>query len=263
MTDTHTHLYMADAFPDGGDAAVQRALDAGISHMVLPNVNLDSVAPLLALHYRHPECTSVAAGLHPSDVDGDWQAQIREIFARFEEAGSVAVGEVGVDLYHDSTFRTQQMDAFGHQLDLAYTLRLPVIIHCRQALDETLHVLSLMGERKVPLLFHSFTGTPHEARRIIEETGEMGYGKVLFGINGVVTFKNAPALREALGVTGISRIVLETDSPYLSPVPHRGKTNESARIVEICNAVASTLGMNPREASRITDCNAKEFFKLT
>ncbi|MDE6010027.1 MAG: TatD family hydrolase [Muribaculaceae bacterium] len=257
MIDTHTHLYFADDFPDGGDEAVRRAIEAGVSHMVFPNVSLDSMEPLLALHRRHPDVTSVAAGIHPEDVDKDWRAKTDDIFARFEGENPVAVGEVGIDLYHDKTFRFEQMDAFGYQLDKAITLGLPVIIHSREALDDTLHVLGLMGARIPGLIFHSFTAGPDEISRILQ------IPDALVGINGVVTFKNAPELRKAVALAGIDRLVLETDAPYLSPVPKRGRTNESCNIPYIRDKVAEVCGVTPEEAERVTDLNARRIFRLS
>ena len=257
MIDTHTHLYFTDDFPSGGSEAVRRAVEAGVSHMVLPNVGLDSMEPLLELHHLHPDVTSSAVGLHPEDIDDDWQPKVEDIFARFADEHPVAVGEIGIDLYHDPTFRFRQMDAFGEQLDRAYSLGLPVIIHCREALDDTLDVIRMMGERRPEnLVFHSFTGSTAQARRILALPGAW------LGINGVVTFKNAPALREAIADAGIERLVLETDSPYLAPVPKRGRTNESAYIPYIRDKVAEVCGISPQEVERVTDCNARAIFKL-
>ena len=255
MIDTHTHLYFADESPDGGAAAVDRALAAGVSHMILPNVSLDSMEPLLALHHARPEATSVAVGLHPEDIDADWRPKVEDVFARFADESPVAVGEVGIDLYHDTTFRIQQMDAFGEQLERAAGLDLPVIIHCREGLDETLHILGLMGERVPRMVFHSFTAGPAELERITS-----AFPEAFIGINGVVTFKNAPDLREAVARCEPSRILLETDSPYLAPVPKRGRTNESSLLCHIRDCVAATCGLPPAELERITDTNAKRLF---
>lgn len=257
MIDTHTHLYLTEDFPDGGSEAVRRALDAGLSHMVLPNVGPSSMEDLLRLHSRHPGVTSVAVGLHPEEIDNDWRPKLEDVFARFEDEGPVAVGEVGIDLYHDPTFRFRQMDAFGEQLDRAYSMGLPVIIHCREALDDTLDVIRMMGERRPEyLVFHSFTGSPEDARRILSMPGSY------LGINGVVTFKNAPELREAVAEAGAARLLLETDSPYLAPVPRRGRTNESAYIPFIRDRIGEVCGLPPLEVEALTDANARQLFKL-
>lgn len=261
MIDTHTHLYFSEDYPDGDDGgcagAVSRALQAGVDHMVFPGVSLASVEEMLALHHRFPEATSVAAGLHPTEVGDDWRAEMRAIFDRMEDEAPVAVGEVGIDLYHDSSRRTAQMDAFGMQVQEAQQRALPLIIHCRKGLDETLEILRSFGDGLPPLVFHSFTSGPEEARRILEEH------EAYFGFNGVATFKNAREVREAVREVGIGRIVLETDSPYLAPVPYRGRRNESAFIREVCAVVAAECGISPAEAERITDENARRIFRIS
>lgn len=255
MTDTHTHLYFAESYPEGCAEAVDRGVAAGVGMMVLPNVSVASCEPLISLHHARPESTSIAVGLHPEDIDADWRMKVEDVFARFADEGPCAVGEVGVDLYHDDRFRHQQMDAFGEQLDRARVAGLPVIIHSRSALDETLQITGMMGSECPPLLFHSFTMGPSEARRILE-----AHPDAVFGINGVVTFKNAPDLREAVKEIGISRIVLETDAPYLAPVPLRGRTNESSYLPYINSAIADLFSITPSESGHITDSTARKFF---
>lgn len=272
MTDTHTHLYFPEDYGgtdgfSGNDvsrlptaescAAVERALEAGVGKMIFPNVNNASVEPLLALHHAYPEQTFTAPGLHPSDAGADWREEVREIFDRFSDEHPVAIGEIGIDLYHDATWRTRQMDAFGHQLQIAVERQLPVIIHCREGLDETLEILRSFGDGRPATVFHSFTYGPAEARRILEEVPE-----AKFGINGVATFRNAPAVREAIRTIGIDRIVLETDSPYLAPVPYRGRRNESSYLPSVCATVAQECGISSEEAERITDQNAARLFNI-
>ncbi|MDE6271853.1 MAG: TatD family hydrolase [Muribaculaceae bacterium] len=258
MIDTHTHLYFREDYPDGGVGAVERALAEGVSHMVLPNVSLESAEQLLRLHRLAPAgSTSSAVGLHPEYVDRDWRAMTQAVFDRFSEESPVAIGEVGIDLYHDQTWRMEQMDAFGDHLDRARAMGLPVIIHSRNALDDTLHVIGLMGAERPKLLFHSFTADSEDARRIMSELPD-----ALFGINGVVTFKNAPELREAVAELPLDRIVLETDAPYLAPVPRRGRTNESAYLRYINDKIAEIKGVAPEEVENATNSNATGFFAL-
>lgn len=258
MIDTHTHLYFREDYPDGGREAVERALAEGVELMVLPNVSLDSAEELLALHHNAPEgSTATAVGLHPENIDADWKAATQAVFDRFEGERPAAVGEVGIDLYHDATWKMQQMDAFGDQLDRARALELPVIIHSRNALEETLEVVRMMGNECPRLLFHSFTSGPEDARRIMEEKSD-----ALFGINGVVTFKNAPDLREAVSIIPAERIVLETDAPYLAPVPKRGRTNESAYLKYILEKISEVKNISPEETERITTANARGFFRI-
>ncbi len=244
MIDSHTHIYLREDYPDGADGgcggAVERAVAAGVSHMVFPCVALNTAEELLSLHSRYPEVTSVGVGLHPTEVGADWRAEVRELFDRFADERPVAVGEVGIDLYWDKSKSKEQMEAFGEQLQRAVDMHLPVIIHCREGLSETLEILREFRQTGLPhLLFHSFTYGEEEARRILEE--QEG---AKFGFNGVVTFKNAENVREAVRLVGIDRIVLETDSPWLAPVPYRGKRNESAYLREICSRVAQECGLS-------------------
>lgn len=249
MIDTHSHPYLK-AFENGGDDAIRRAVDAGVTHIVLPNVDSSTIAPMMALHSRFPEYTSMAMGLHPTEVDDNWEQTVTEMEKMLETGDFVAVGEVGIDLYWDKTRKREQMEAFARQLRIAERLQLPVIIHCREALDETLEVIREVRPT-VMLIFHSFTGSPDDVRRIREVCDPM------FGINGVVTFKNAQEIREALPVIGPDRILLETDAPYLAPVPYRGKRNEPAYVTKTCEKVAEVLGMTPAEVEASTDINAQ------
>lgn len=254
MIDTHTHLYLPE-FPDGGDEQVRNAIDAGVDHLVFPNVDMSTVQPMLALHDRFPSNTSVAMGLHPTEIKENWKDIVKDMLQLIEKGGFVAVGEVGMDLYWDKTFRDEQMSAFAEQLQIAESTRLPVIIHCREALDDTLAVIKDVNPT-VRLIFHSFTGTPNDVGRIREVCDPM------FGINGVVTFKNAKSIRDSLPEIGIDSILLETDSPYLSPVPNRGKRNESANIPYICSKVAETLQLTIEDVDNATSTNARNTFSL-
>lgn len=255
MTDTHTHLYLLEQFPDGGAEAVERALAAGVSHMVFPNVDESTLTPMMALHRLYPAHTSVALGLHPTEVADGWERTVDKMESELEKGGYVAVGEVGIDLYWDTTRKEMQMEAFRRQLGIAGRLRLPVIIHCREALHPTLEAIAEVRP-DVPLVFHSFTGSAEDVALIRSVCDP------LFGINGVVTFKNAAPLRDALPEIGLERMLLETDSPYLAPVPHRGKRNESSFISEVCDKVASVLGLSPEEVESATDHNAGIIFKI-
>lgn len=259
MIDTHTHLYLPE-FSDPEDlctgvAAVDRAVSSGISHMVLPNVDASTIEPMMTLHRARQLTTSVAMGLHPTEVSPGWESVTDRMEEMMTEGGYVAVGEVGMDLYWDKTHREDQLKAFARQLRMASRLSLPVIIHCREALGDTLEVIR--NEKvDVPLVFHSFTGGKDEVHAIRDVCDAM------FGINGVVTFKNARDLRDAIPEIGIGRILLETDSPYLSPVPFRGKRNESSHLPHILNAVASAAGIPVEEAEAFTDANARKIFGL-
>lgn len=254
MIDTHTHIYMEE-FSDGGAGALQRALSAGVTHMILPNVDASTLAPMRRLHERYPADTSIALGLHPTEVGEDWHEIVAGMERELAGGGFVAVGEVGVDLYWDKSRKEEQLEAFSCQVLMAERLRLPVIIHCREALDETLSVIGNLNP-STSLVFHSFTGSVDDVRKIRRVCDPM------FGINGVVTFKNAAPLREALPEIGLDRILLETDSPYLAPVPYRGKRNESSYLPSICARVAATLGVAGEMVDTETTSNAVRVFGL-
>lgn len=252
MTDTHTHLYLPE-FEDGGAEAVDRALAAGISWMIFPNVNAETIGKMRELHFKFPGATSMAIGLHPTDVKDDWEEAVNNMVKEAEKGEYVAIGEIGMDLYWDKTYVEFQKSAFTKQLTIAQELTLPVIIHCRQALDETLESITKIRPT-VPLIFHSFTGGIEDVKKI------RNICDPYFGINGVVTYKNARQLQEAVPEIGIERIVLETDSPYLTPAPYRGKRNESSYLSHICKKTAELLGISESETEFITDKNARRIF---
>lgn len=254
MIDTHTHLY----FPEYGkeiDDVMQRCAQNGISHFILPNVDEESLPQMKDFHSRYPDITSMAIGLHPTEVKSDWQKVIEKVEDELKSGHYVAVGEIGMDLYWDKTYKSSQIEAFEKQLLLAEQYKLPVIIHCRDALKETLEVIEKI-KPTVPIVFHSFTNGPREVKEIRKICNPY------FGINGVVTYKNAPELREALKEVGIDHIVLETDSPYLTPVPHRGKRNESTYISFVRDKIAETLGLTKEETEQLTDRNARSIFEI-
>ena len=253
FVDTHTHLYLPEFDGENPDA-VTRAIEAGVDRMIFPNVDLTSVGPLSGLASRYPGNVYMAMGLHPTEVKEDWRDVLSEIGDILGDGRKyVAVGEIGVDLYWDKTFVDAQMQVFEKQVNDAVRLGLPVIIHCREGLDQTLEVLR--GIRDVRAVFHSFGGTERDVEAI-RKTGDF-----YFGINGVVTFKNS-GLREVLPAIGIDRILLETDSPYLSPVPYRGKRNESARIPLIAGHIASLLDMEVDTVADVTTANAEAMFDI-
>ena len=255
MIDTHTHLYMADSFPDGGKAAVGRALEAGVNMMVLPGVDRESVEPIINLHKACPANTAVALGLHPTDVEADWRQELADILDMGADVPWVAIGETGVDLYWDNSGVSRQMDAFGEQIQIAKDKELSLIIHSREAVEETVEVIRNFGYGLPPLVFHSFTAGPREAETLLEVAPE-----AFFGINGVLTFKNAEPLRDAVKWLDMSRIVTETDAPFLAPVPFRGKTNESSYIPYIVKMLATVKNINEEEVVRQSIENARRLF---
>ena len=250
--DTHTHLYESDFDEDGGgEAAVRRAFDAGVDAMLMPNVDLASVAPLRRLQEAFPERVFAAMGLHPTEVGDSWRDDVAAVLAELRP-DDVAVGEVGVDLYWDKSRREQQMQALEVQARHALAADLPLVIHCREALDETLEVLE--GVRGVRGVMHSFGGTPDDVDEVRRRLGDDWY----FGINGIVTFKNS-RVGQSLPAITVDRLLLETDSPYLAPVPHRGKRNESAFIVATAAGGARWLTLHPEGVAQKTSLNAVMF----
>lgn len=256
MIDTHTHLYLEEFAPDNG-AAVQRAIDAGIDTMIFPNVDINTVMAMRQLHGQFPANTRMAIGLHPTEVnDAPIEQQLQFVEEQLSEHPDdyIAIGEIGIDLYWDKQYRQQQLDVFARQMQMAAQRNLPVIIHCRDGLAEVFDVIDSLG--KVPSgVFHSFGGTVEDVENIRRR------GDFYFGINGIVTFKNSK-LREVLPAIGIDRILLETDAPYLAPVPMRGKRNESAFIIHTAGYVSDTLGMIMPEIEAATTANAQRLFAI-
>lgn len=254
LIDTHTHLYLPE-FSEGGSHAVRRALEAGVNHMLFPNVDLATIEPMRSLHERFPEETSMAMGLHPTEIKDNWRDDLVCVRKELEMHRSdyVAVGEIGIDLYWDKTFADEQMQAFEEQMRWAQEFELPVIIHCRDGLDEVLEVLQAFPCSRG--VMHSFGGTPDDVERL------RGIADFYFGINGIVTFKNS-RLRESLPTIGLDRLLVETDSPYLAPVPHRGKRNESAYITAVVDHIAATFGVAADSVADATTANAGRLFAI-
>lgn len=255
FADTHTHLYLDDFSPEN-EEVVRRAIACGVEKLIFPNVDLSTIEPMKLLHKSFPQNTFMAMGLHPTEVRETWEKDLAETEKELKENISdyVAVGEIGIDLYWDKTFIEEQKEVFRRQAQLAVDLDLPIIIHCREGLKEILDVL-----REMPVkpkgVFHCFSGDIADVEAIRE------IGDYYFGIGGVVTFKKS-TLKDVLPTIGIDRILLETDSPYLAPVPHRGGRNESAYIPDIAAFIAKELGMELSEVASRTTNNCDSLFKI-
>ncbi len=255
LIDTHTHLYLEEFQPSPQDA-VTRAIQAGVEQMIFPNVDLSTIAPMQNLYNQFPKNTYMAMGLHPTEINESWDTDLSKVKTEFylHKNKYIAIGEIGIDLYWDKTFKNEQMQALEQQFQWAVETNLPVIIHCREGLNEILEVLDGMNT-KPKGVFHSFGGTNDDVKRIRER------GDFYFGINGIVTFKNSK-LRDTLSLIGIDRILLETDAPYLAPVPHRGKRNESAYLIHTAAHIAQHLSLSIEEVASATTNNAKLLFGI-
>ena len=253
LVDTHTHVYDHQFSLDRNEA-MQRALDAGVEMMLLPNVDASTIVPMLELHEQWPDCTRVMMGLQPEEVKEDYNAVLTMMEKELEKGIYVGVGEVGLDFYWDATFEKEQLDAFETQLDWAKQLGLPLSIHCRNAFDKMVRILEHKQDGGLRGIMHCFTGTEEEAKVYLE----LGFH---LGLGGVTTYKNC-GVKDYLPNLPLDRIVLETDAPYLSPVPCRGKRNEPAFLVHTAKRIAEILQMPLEDFAAATTDNVKDLFHL-
>ena len=254
IIDTHSHIYLEHFDEDRGEM-IERALKAGVEYILMPNVDVDSIDSMLKLEDQYPgQCFSMM-GLHPTSVDKDYMAQLDLMKSWFAKREFCAVGEVGIDLYWDKTYLKEQVEAFTIQLGWAVEYQLPVVIHARDAFDEIFDVLDNMDLKGLTGVFHSFTGNLEQAQKILS------YGCFLLSVNGVVTFKNS-GLDKVVQQLSLKDLVIETDAPYLTPTPFRGKRNEPSYLSYIINKLADIYKISPQEVLEVTSHNAKELFKL-
>lgn len=253
FVDTHTHIYDRDFDADRTEV-VQRALDNGVGVMLLPNVDTSTMVPMMETHEQFPECTRVMMGLQPEEVKGDYKQVLAVMEKELEKDIFIGVGEVGLDFYWDTTFEKEQIDAFETQLDWAKQLSLPLSIHCRNAFSFMARILEKHQDGGLHGVMHCFTGTEEEARVYLE----LGFH---LGLGGVTTYKNC-SVKDYLHNIPLDRIVLETDAPYLSPVPHRGQRNEPAFLVDTAKKIAEIYEMSVEEIAETTTNNAKMLFKI-
>ena len=253
LVDTHTHIYDHQFSLDRNET-VQRALEAGVKMMLLPNVDASTIAPMLELHEQYPDCTRVMMGLQPEEVKEDYKQVLFLMEKELESGIYVGVGEIGLDFYWDATFEHQQLDAFETQLDWAKQLHLPLSIHCRNAFDKMVQILEKKQDGGLRGIMHCFTGTEEEAKVYLD----LGFH---LGLGGVTTYKNC-GVKDYLPNLLLNRIVLETDAPYLSPVPCRGKRNEPAFLVHTAQKIADILQIPVEELAAVTTANAQALFQL-
>lgn len=253
LIDTHSHLYLPE-FDSDRDQVVNRAIQQGVEKICLPNIDTGSVKPLLALVKKYPEHCFPMMGLHPSSVKKNYRDKLEKIHEHLTKSNFIAIGEIGIDLYWNDMYREEQMAAFREQVSLAQKYQLPIVIHVRESFDEVFQILNEFKSNYPKGIFHSFTGNKIHARRAIE----MGFK---LGIGGIVTFKNS-GIDIVVKDIDTKHIVLETDSPYLAPVPKRGKRNETSYLVYTARKIAELHKVTVEEIADITTQNAKKLFNL-
>ena len=254
LIDTHSHIYSEDFDTDRAQA-IQRAKDAGVTRIILPNVDSETLPQMLALETEYPQFCFAAVGLHPTSVKENYREELSLIESELKRRNWIAIGEIGIDLYWDKTFLEEQIIVFQQQIDWALVYKLPVIIHVRDSFRETMQALQPYKNFGLRGVFHSFTGTYEDACEIID------FGGFLLGINGIVTFKNS-GLASVVEQIDLKHLLLETDSPYLTPVPHRGKRNESAYTLLVANKLAEIFNCSLQQIDEQTNLNAKSLFAI-
>jgi len=256
LIDSHSHLFLED-FAEDLPLVIERAQATGVTHIFMPNIDSTTIAPLLNVCEKYKGYCFPMIGLHPTSVDQSYEKELEIVVEQLANPDHtfVAIGEIGIDLYWDQTYRKEQQIAFEKQIELALEHQLPIVIHSREAFQPIYEILCNYKNTPLSGIFHSFTGTAEEALKLLE------FPVFCLGINGVVTFKKS-SLPEALKVVPLERIVLETDSPYLTPVPNRGKRNESARIKDTLLKVAELYQESPEVVSEITSESALKVFGM-
>jgi len=255
LIDTHAHLYSKE-FLEDFDEVVSRAKSSGVSKILLPNIDEESIERMHLLSSTHPELFIPMMGIHPCYVKDNWEQQVELVASYLSKPNNYcAVGEIGIDLHWDKTLVEQQKKSFRAQIKLAIQYKLPIVIHARESFDE---IFEIVNEENCPELtgvFHCFTGTVEQAQHIIN------YGGFKIGIGGVVTFKNS-GLDKVVTQIPVEHLVLETDCPYLPPVPHRGKRNESSYLPLIADKISDVHEVSVSKVAEITSANAAELFGL-
>ena len=281
VIDTHTH-FDAEEFDEDRAEAFARAKEAGVGKVFLPAIDVKTTHAILALSKEYPGYAYPMIGLHPEEVKEDWKEQLAELRKILEEhrmignanpagesgnanpaGGSpqfsdfIAIGEVGLDYYWSREFENEQLEAFEEQVKWSVETGLPLMIHCRKAQNEMVHLLRKYEKELPGGVFHCFTGNQKEAEELLS------FDKFVLGVGGVSTFKSSHLREDLPAVVPLDRIVLETDSPYMAPVPYRGKRNESAFVVEVLKTLAKAYGVSEEEFARQTNLNAERVFSLS
>lgn len=254
LIDTHCHLY-AKEFQSDRAAVLKNAFDKKLSRIYLPNIDLDSVPLMQSLQSDYPENCFMMMGLHPGSVDAQVEEVLQKVKAYLDDGSEYfAVGEIGMDLYWDKSFKSQQEYAFREQIKWAKERALPIVIHCREAFDEIFEILDEVNDDQLFGIFHCFTGNSEQAQHILN------YGGFKLGIGGVLTFKNS-GLDKTISQIDLEHLVLETDAPYLAPTPHRGKRNEPAYLMKVAEKLSEIKSVDLEKVAEITSANAQLIFK--
>ena len=253
ITDTHTHLY-SEEFDQDRDAMIQRALSAGVSRFFIPAIDSTCTASMYELEKNYPDHVFLMMGLHPTYVKENYLDELMHVENELAKRKFYAIGEIGIDLYWDKTHLKEQLIAFRTQIKLAKKYKLPIVIHCREAFDEVFQILEEEKSEDLFGIFHCFTGTYEQALKAISYNMKLGIG-------GVVTYKNGK-IDQFLNQIDLKHIVLETDSPYLAPIPYRGKRNESSYVVAVLDKVAQIYSLTADEIASITTVNSKAVFGI-
>ena len=253
ITDTHTHLY-SEAFDEDRNEMIDRAIDQGVSRFFIPAIDSEYTEAMLQLEKHYPDNMFLMMGLHPTHVKDNYKEELKHVEDMLAKRPFYAVGEIGIDLYWDKSTLGIQQEAFKHQIRLAKQYKLPIVIHCREAFDEIFEVLESEKSDDLFGIFHCFTGTLEQAHRAISYNMKLGIG-------GVVTFKNGK-IDTFLNQIDLKHIVLETDAPYLAPVPYRGKRNESTYVIKVLEKLVDVYGVSLKDIAAITTQNSKDVFKV-
>ncbi|MDA7731344.1 TatD family hydrolase [Flavobacteriaceae bacterium] len=253
IIDTHTHLYL-NQFKDDIDKVIQRSINKGINKFIFPAIDSTHFDDMHDLKNKYPGSIYLMSGLHPTNIKENYKEELEFVVNSLKSHSYVAIGEIGIDLYWDKTYLKQQQDAFEFQIRLAIKNDLPIVIHCREAFDEIFEILDNENCDKLRGVFHCFTGTLEQANRAIQ----LGFK---LGIGGVVTFKNG-GIDKFLNRIDLNHIVVETDSPYLAPVPYRGKRNESSYITYVIDKLSEIYGLPIKKIASVTTKNAEKVFAL-
>lgn len=267
IVDTHTHLD-GEEFDEDRAEVIMRAKEAGVGMVFLPAIDVKTSEAVLKLSHEYPGYAYPMVGLHPEEVKADWKEQLKKIEAILDEhltavdglngikykSDYIAIGEIGLDFYWSREFEKEQLEAFEKQVEWSCETGLPLMIHCRKAQNEMLHILRKWKDKLPGGVFHCFTGNQQEAKELLE------YDNFVLGIGGVSTFKSSHLREDLPAAVPLERIVLETDSPYMAPVPYRGKRNESAFVVQVMKILATAYGVSEEEVAKVTNQNVERVF---